>query len=90
MKAWRLNAEKINSRCKAGSREATARTQKEALMAMPKLPYASTWLLDGLLLRGGYINTTLALPSEAFVPPTEGFAKRVMRVAAKAKRWFGK
>ena len=86
MKAWRLNAQKINARRKAGSREHTARVQKEIKASLPKMTGGSNWLLDGLLLRGGYI--TQGLPTEAFVPPTDGRAKRVMRMLAKAKRWF--
>ena len=88
MKAWRLNAQKINARRKAGSREPTARVQKEIKASMSSLTGGSYWLLDGLLLRGGYI--TQGLPTEAYVPPTDGWAKRVMRMFAKSKRWFGK
>ena len=86
MKAWRLNAQKINARRKAGSREQSARVQKT--VQGPKMTYCTTWLLDALLLRGGYI--TLGLPTEAHVPPTDGWAKRVLRMFAKSKRWFGK
>ena len=94
MKAWRLEAEKIN---KQRSLEAhlgvhvttpKARRQKEIKASLPKLTGGSNWLLDGLLLRGGYI--TQGLPTEAYVPPTDGWAKRVMRMFAKSKRWFGK
>ena len=88
MKAWRLDAQKINARRKAGSREQSARVQKEIKASMSKLTGGSNWLLDGLLLRGGYI--TLGLPTEAHVPPTDGWAKRVLRMFAKSKRWFGK
>ena len=88
MKAWRLNAEKINARRKAGSREPTARRQKFIEASLPKLQGGSNWLLDGLLLRGGYIS--VSLPTEAYVPPTDGWAKRVARMFAKSKRWLGK
>lgn len=86
MKAWRLDAAKVNARRKAGSREPVARVQK--LEGKAKI-MGSTWLLDGLLLRGGYVTAADALPQEAFVPVTDAYAKRAAKLWRKLKRWTG-
>ncbi len=95
MKAWRLNAHKVNELralemyLEGKTETPTARVQKNLRMAMPKAPLASTWLLDGLLVRGGFVNRELALPGDAYVPLTQGSAKYVSKLAARAKRWLG-
>ena len=90
MKAWRLEAAAINARRKAGSREPTARVQKEQRMAMPKLRGASNWLLSGLMVHAGF----WVIPSapgftqlEPYIPQTEGFARRLVN---RLKKWWNK
>ena len=60
MKKWRLEAASINARRAAGSKEPTARVQKNQEQALarayPKMVSVGNFLLNGLLLRGGYIN----------------------------------
>lgn len=53
MKAWRLKAQEINERRRAGSKEPTARVQKEHRLAHPTLKGTGNWLLAGLLIRAG-------------------------------------
>jgi hypothetical protein len=55
MKAWRLEASKINARRKAGSNEPSARVQK-ALHSKQPVILGSTWLLDGLFIRVGIVD----------------------------------
>jgi hypothetical protein len=53
-KAWRTNAFDINSRRILGSAEPTARVQK--LSPRVDLSKTNTWLLDWLLIRGGFMQ----------------------------------
>jgi hypothetical protein len=89
MKAWRKEAEKINARRLAGSKEPRARVQKELAQAKPKLYKGSTWLLDGLLIHGGYITPATALPTDKVVPQTYGMAQKIAKAWRNAKRWLG-
>ena len=88
MKAWRIEAAKINARRKAGSREPTARVQKEQRMAMPKLQGDSNWLLSGLMIHAGFW-TMPSMPGfrkpEPYVPVTEGFARKLVN---RLKKWW--
>lgn len=57
MKAWRIEAEVINKRRNEGSKEPSARVQmqqRKALSKMYKPAGSGNWLLDGMLLRGGF------------------------------------
>lgn len=56
MKAWRIEAAAINARRKAGSKEPTARVQKNMRQSIETVKSGSTWLLDGLLIRAGIID----------------------------------
>lgn len=86
MKAWRLEAEKINKRRKAGSREATARVQKGQRALTPKTVGYSNWLLSGLMIHAGFWPASHAYQKpEPYIPYTEGFIKRMLK---KAKRWW--
>lgn len=86
MKAWRLEAEKINKRRMAGSREATARVQKEQRAHVPKMVGCSNWLLTGLMIHAGFWPSHHAYQtSEAYIPQTEGFVKRMFKMA---KLWW--
>ena len=78
-KAWRNeNARKINQRRAAGSKEGTARQQTRMAHSMTQVKTAGNWLLDGLLIRGGYVP--VGIPStDTHVPVTEGMAKRISR-----------
>jgi hypothetical protein len=70
MKAWRLEASKINARRKAGSNEPSARVQKVLRGKQPVI-LGSTWLLDGLLIRVGIVDP---------LPNLErSYAKRLMQ-----------
>ena len=53
-KAWRTNAFDINSRRILGSDEPVARVQK--LSPRVDLSKTNTWLLDWLLIRGGFMQ----------------------------------
>ena len=53
MKAWRLEADKINARRNGGSKEPNARVQKVQRQASPKVKGAGNWLLAVLLVRAG-------------------------------------
>lgn len=53
-KAWRTNAFEINSRRIMGSDEPVARVQK--LTPRIDLSKYNTWLLDSLLIRGGFMK----------------------------------
>jgi hypothetical protein len=53
-KAWRTNAFDINSRRILGSDEPVARVQK--LSPRIDLGKTNTWLLDWLLIRGGFMQ----------------------------------
>ena len=81
MKAWRLQASKINARRKAGSREPNARTQKVQRMTQPSLKGMGNWLLVGLLMRAGIIPTGYGVPER--VPPTRVRWQQF-------KKWLGK
>lgn len=57
MKAWRKKAEAINARKAAGSKEPSARVQMQQARFVERMfkPKGSgNWLLDGLLLKGGF------------------------------------
>lgn len=56
MKAWRIEAAAINARRKDGSKEPTARVQKNMRKSIETVKSGSTWLLDGLLIRAGIID----------------------------------
>ena len=81
MKAWRLQAHKINARRKAGSKEASARVQKVQRMSIPSLKGMGNWLLIGLFLRAGIVPIGYNIPKA--VPP-------VAVVQSKFKSWIGK
>ena len=86
-KAWRNeSARKINERRAAGSKEGTARQQMRVTRSLTQVKTAGNWLLDGLLVRGGYVP--VGIPStETHVPVTEGMAKRIMRTI---RGWWNK
>lgn len=72
MKAWRLQASKINARRKAGSREPNARAQKVQRMAHPTIKGMGNWLLVGLLMRAGIMpigyDVPQAVPDHSLTP----------------------
>ena len=100
-KAWRNEAaRKINARRKAGSKEGSARMQKNERLFLAKvwpIKAAGNWLLAGLLERIGIWATAPAVPDYAnyYQRPTalvneapemkEGFIKSFLR---KAKSFF--
>lgn len=83
-KAWRNeNAQKINARREAGSKEPHARTQ---MRQQVKVTGGSNWLLSGLMIHAGYAPATPGVPNTE-VPLTEGLAKRVSRAV---RQWWSR
>ena len=85
-KAWRTNAAKINARRAAGSREATARVQKDTFVNVLGTP---SFLFMGLMMRAGLYDPLP--PSKLPVLKLEAGVHDKSWLAnawAKAKRWF--
>ena len=86
-KAWRTNAAKINARRAAGSREATARVQKDTFVKVLGTP---SFLFMGLMMRAGLYDpmptTTTSMPAPAEL--RQGGKSWLSRALTQAKRWF--
>lgn len=100
MKAWRLEAQKIN---KQRERELatvgrvttpTARVQKNYRIYMEKMhriTFGSNWLLDGLMIRAGLLDPLPTVPRSVLKPPAAAPAEGVIkRTLLAAKRWLSK
>lgn len=59
MKAWRKEAEKINARRKAGSKEARARVQMREALNVPKVKGYGSNLLWYLMVMSGYVGAEM-------------------------------
>lgn len=86
MKAWRLQASKINARRKAGSKEPSARAQKVQRMAQPSLKGMGNWLLVGLLMRAGIVPIGYGVPQ--IVPDKSLLPSAFKRWLSKARNLF--
>lgn len=59
MKAWRKEAEKINARRKAGSKEPRARAQMQAKKLLPTIKGCGSNLLWYIMATNGYIGAEM-------------------------------
>jgi hypothetical protein len=86
-KAWRIKAAKINALRANGSREATARVQKDSFTKMLPIP---SFLFMGMMMRAGFWDpmpiTRSALPTPAEF--RQGGKSWLSRAWAKAKGLF--
>jgi len=65
MKAWRLEAQAINQRIAAGSKEPRSRVQmqqREAISRYYKAKGSGNWLMDGMFLRNGFKRAVYGEP----------------------------
>jgi hypothetical protein len=92
MKAWRKEAEKINARRKAGSKEPRARAQMQAKKLMPTIKGCGSNLLWYILVLSGYIANEM----EAAVNHINERAARIEQVSTKPEgkvkkflKWLG-
>lgn len=72
MKAWRKEAEAINARKAAGSKEPSARVQMQQarhISRMFKPKGSGNWLLDGLLFNGGFKAAVYGDTNPKRMPP---------------------
>lgn len=92
MKAWRLEAQAINARREAGSKEPTARVQKNIRMSAERMTKtAGNFLLNGLLIHGGYATPHPYVKADDMVYETEGKARGwVLHQLMKGKSWWSK
>lgn len=95
MKAWRIEAEKINARRKAGSKEPKARVQMRQarnIQQMFKPVGSGSWLLDGLLIRGGFKAAVYGLPiaPQEVRPAPTTTPSFIGKLVGQAKRWWNK
>lgn len=87
-KAWRNeNAAKINARKAAGSKEPSARVQKDNRIKIAS--NASNWLLEGLMGHAGYNAVGFGKLGKEYIPPTEGMAQRLSKSIRKAFSFLG-
>ena len=87
-KAWRTRAAKINARRAAGSREATARVQKDTFVKMLPTP---SFLFTGLMMKAGLYDPMPIIKSSLPATPAgvrTGGKSWLANAWAQAKRWF--
>lgn len=105
MKAWRLEAEAINKRIAAGSKEPRARVQmrqREAISRYYKAKGSGNWLMDGMFLRNGFKRAVYGEPvtypngTEVYDDvvrhplPGDGGKSILGKIMSKAKAWWNK
>lgn len=89
MKAWRLEAEKINKDRKVDRKIPSARKQMQERLYLAKVfevKSEGNWLLAGLMVHASYNPPTIG--GKEYIPVTEGKASFIERLTKRLKRWF--
>lgn len=92
MKAWRKEAEKINARRKAGSKEPRARAQMQAKKILPTIEGYGSNLLWYIMASAGYIGAEM----DTAISHINERTARIEQVSTKAEgkvkkflKWLG-